>query len=262
MHYLKGTPDPKTPNVMVFETGTNVWRKYNTWPAALAVQRTIFLNAGNKLSFDKPKPDKEKFNEFISDPAKPVRYTAKVAVERGSDFMVEDQRFTSGRSDVLSFQSELLNTDVTLSGPVKADLFVSTTGTDADFVVKIIDIYPENYAALQPGVEKKMDGYQQLVRGEIMRSKFRKSFAAPEPMIPGKITEVEWDMEDVNHCFLKGHRIMIQIQSSWFPLNDRNPQTFTDIYKADETQFHKAVHRIYFSPNYPSHINVLTITPH
>jgi putative CocE/NonD family hydrolase len=173
--------------------------------------------------------------------------------------MVEDQRFTASRPDVLSFETAPLAADLTLAGPVAADLFVATTGTDADFVVKIIDVYPDNAASTDTLIPVKMNGSQMLVRGEIMRSKFRRSFSAPVPMKPGKVTEVKWDMEDVSHCFLKGHRIMIQIQSSWFPLSDRNPQTFTDIYHAGSNAFHTATHRIYYSPDAPSHITVFTL---
>lgn len=260
MHYLKDAPDPQLPNAYVFETGTNQWKKYSKWPPAEATQKAIYFHAGNKLSFDVPKAEAKAFDWYVSDPAHPVPYTAEVRNIRGSEFMVEDQRFAATRPDVLVYQSDVLTKDVTVAGNVMADLFVSTTGTDADFVVKVIDVYPNDApdnAALNPAL--KMGGFQMLVRGEIMRAKFRNSFSKPEPMVPGKVTEIKWDVEDINHCFLAGHKIMIQVQSTWFPLNDRNPQKFIDIYKANESDFQKATQKVYFSPEYPSHVDVKVI---
>jgi putative CocE/NonD family hydrolase len=173
--------------------------------------------------------------------------------------MIEDQRFAATRPDVLVYQTDLLTKDVTIAGNVMADLFVATTGTDADFIVKVIDVYPDDAPNNSPVAGTKMGGFQMLVRGEIMRAKFRNSFSKPEPMVPGKVTEVKWDVEDISHCFLKGHKIMIQIQSTWFPLNDRNPQKFVDIYKADGSDFQKATQKVYFSPQYPSHVDVKVI---
>ena len=258
-HYLKDAPDPELPNVLVFESGTNQWRAYEQWPVKAAKKSAIYLNANNRLSFDKPKLTTKAYDEYISDPAKPVPYTAGINLIRGSDFMYEDQRFVDNRTDVLSYETETLTDNITIAGNLTADLFVSTTGTDADFVVKIIDVYPDNAPNNSPIPDTKMGGFQMLVRGEIMRSKFRNSFSNPVPMIPGKITEVKWDMDDINHSFLKGHKIMIQVQSSWFPLNDRNPQKFIDIYKAKDSDFKKATHKVYFSPKYPSHINIQVV---
>jgi putative CocE/NonD family hydrolase len=163
--------------------------------------------------------------------------------------MVEDQRFAFTRPDVITFETETLQEDVTIAGHLTADLFVSSTGTDADFIVKLIDEAPQ-------------DGYQLMVRGEVMRAKFRKSFSNPIPLVPNKITEVKFDMQDAAHCFLKGHKIMIQIQSSWFPLVDRNPQTFTNIYTADESAFQKATNRVYFNKDAASHIKLQVIPTH
>jgi putative CocE/NonD family hydrolase len=257
MHYLKDAPDPQLPKAYVFESGSNQWKKYSKWPPAEAKQAAIYMQPGGKLAFTAPKANKQMFDSYLSDPAKPVPYTAEVRTIRGSDFMVEDQRFAATRPDVLVYQTDTLTSDVTIAGNVMADMFVSTTGTDADFVVKVIDVYPDNApnnAALNPAIP--MGGFQMLVRGEIMRAKFRKDFAKPEPMVPGKVTEIKWDVEDINHSFLKGHRIMIQVQSTWFPLNDRNPQKFVNIYKANEADFQKATNRVYFTPQYPSHIDV------
>ena len=256
MHYLKDAPDAQLPKAYMFETGSNQWKKYSAWPPVEAVQKAIYLQPGNKLSFDKPKAATTSFDQYISDPAKPVPYSAAINTIRGSEFMIEDQRFAATRPDVLVYQTDVLTKDVTIAGNVMADLFVSTTGTDGDFVVKVIDVYPDDAPNNSPVPGTKMGGFQMLVRGEIMRAKYRNSFSKPEPMIPGKVTEVKWDVEDINHCFLKGHKIMIQIQSTWFPLNDRNPQKFVDIYKATEADFQKATQKVYFSPQYPSHVDV------
>lgn len=260
MHYLKDAPDPKLPNIYVFETGSNVWKQYTSWPAPESKSAAIYLQPGKKLAFEKPKAAAKAFDEYISDPNQPVPYTAEIRAIRGSEFMVEDQRFASTRPDVLTYESPVLDKDVTIAGNVAADLFVTTTGTDADFIVKLIDVYPDdapNNSMLNPATQ--MGGFQMMIRGEVMRAKYRNSFSKPEPMVPGKVTEVKFDMEDANHTFLKGHKIMIQIQSTWFPLSDRNPQKFVNIYKATEADFQKATHRVFFSPKYPSHVDVRII---
>ena len=198
---------------------------------------------------------KPAFHQYLCDPDKPVPYTSEIRIIRGSDFMYEDQRFAASRPDVLVYESEVLKEDLTISGNVFADLFVSTTGTDADFVVKLIDVYPgdaPNDSPLNPNM--KMGGFQLLVRGEVMRSKFRKSFSKPEPMTPGKIENVKFDMQDAAHRFKKGHKIMVQVQSSWFPLVDRNPQKFVNIYKANASDFQKATHRVYLSCQASSYV--------
>ncbi|HJY23057.1 MAG TPA: CocE/NonD family hydrolase, partial [Hanamia sp.] len=181
-----------------------------------------------------------------------------VHFKRTREYMNDDQRFASRRSDVLTYETEILNNDVTLAGPIIADLMASISATDADFVVKLIDVFPDNfkYSDDVKGNNNNypMGGYQMLVRGEIMRGKFRNSFEKPEPFIPGKITNVKWELPDVAHTFLTGHRIMIQIQSSWFPLADRNPQKFIDIYKADDSDFQKATIRIYHDAAHASKI--------
>ena len=173
--------------------------------------------------------------------------------------MYEDQRFAASRPDVLVYESDTLTEDVTISGNVMADLFVSTTGTDADFVVKLIDVYPGNAPNNSPIAGTKMGGFQLLIRGEVMRAKFRNSFSKPEPMKSGEVTEVKFDMQDAAHTFKKGHKLMVQVQSSWFPLVDRNPQKFVNIYQAIEADFQKATHRVYFSPQQPSSVMVSVI---
>jgi hypothetical protein len=173
------------------------------------------------------------------------------------DYMVEDQRFAARRTDVLVYQTEALEADITLAGPITASLQVSTSGTDSDWVVKLIDVYPDNYSDPRPnpgGV--RLGGFEQLLRGEPMRGKFRNSFERPEPFEPGVVTKVEFVAPDVLHTFRRGHRIMIQVQSSWFPLVDRNPQKFVDIYQATETDFQKATQRVYHDAAYPSGIKI------
>jgi putative CocE/NonD family hydrolase len=184
-----------------------------------------------------------------------VPYTEDVHTNRTEAYMKDDQRFASRRPDVMTYRTEVLTEDITVTGPVTADLFVSTTGTDADYVVKLIDVFPPDAKSEDPDLKFPMGGYQMLVRGEVFRGKYRNSFEKPEPFVPGKVAEVKFDMPDVAHTFRKGHRLMIQVQNSWFPLVDRNPQKFVDIYKCSENDFQKATHRIYHNADYPSHIS-------
>ena len=245
-YWLKGKGDPKLPEALVFETGTNQWRREDAWPPKDAQAQALYLRADGKLSFDPPREAAAAFDEYISDPDKPVPYINGQAPGMTREHMVEDQRFASTRTDVLTYRSDELTGDVTLSGPLTASLDVSTTGTDSDWVVKLIDVYPEDYPNPDPNpAGVRMGGYQQLVRGEAMRGKFRNSYSKPEPFVPGKMEKVEWAMPDINHCFRRGHRIMVQVQSSWFPLVDRNPQKFEDIYNARAADFVKATERVY-----------------
>jgi putative CocE/NonD family hydrolase len=259
-HYLKDKPNPELPKAYIFETGSNEWKKYDQWPPKNTAEKKLYLHPNGKLSFSPTPTTAPAFDEYTSDPDKPVPYTAEIRNIRGSDFMYEDQRFAATRPDVLVYESEVLTEDVAISGNVIANLFVSTTGTDADFVVKLIDVYPGNAPNDSPeNPRKAMGGFQLLVRGEVMRSKFRKSFTVPEAMVPDKIENVKFDMQDAAHRFKKGHKIMIQIQSSWFPLVDRNPQKFVNIYKAEESDFQKANHRVYTSGNTASYVGVRVI---
>jgi putative CocE/NonD family hydrolase len=252
-YYLKGKGDiSKQAEATIFFSGENQWRKFNQWPPADKADRPIYLQPGGKLSWDAP-AGKSSYAEYVSDPAHPVPYTEDVHFTRTISYMDDDQRFASRRPDVLTFQTDVLNDDLTIGGPVVADLKVSITGTDADFVVKIIDVFPNDFKypnsvteqGRQGGGTYPMDGYQMLVRGEIMRGKYRNSYTTPEPFSPNKTTEVKFTLPDVAHTFKKGHRLMIQIQSSWFPLADRNPQKFMNIYEANENDFQKATIRIY-----------------
>ena len=260
-HFLKDKQDPNLPKAFIFETGSNEWKKYDQWPPKNTVEKKLYLHPNGKLSFE-PSVAKaaSAFDEYTSDPAKPVPYTSEIRIIRGSDYMYEDQRFAATRPDVLVYESDVLKEDVAISGNVFADLFVSTTGTDADFVVKLIDVYPgdaPNDSPVNPAM--KMGGFQLLVRGEVMRAKFRNSFSKPEAMVPDKVEHVKFDMQDAAHRFKKGHKIMIQVQSSWFPLVDRNPQKFVNIYKATETDFQSAKHRIYTSGANASYVGVRVV---
>jgi hypothetical protein len=181
-----------------------------------------------------------------------------VTIGMAKEYMTADQRFASRRPDVLVYTSQVLDEDLTITGPVKVDLVVSTTGTDSDWIVKLIDVYPNDYPDPSPNPKGvRMGGYQQLVRGDVMRGKFRNSFEKPEPFVPQKPTPVKFTMQDVFHTFRSGHRLMIQVQSSWFPLVDRNPQVFVDIYRAKESDYHQATERVYHSRELPSSVNVL-----
>jgi uncharacterized protein len=260
----KGTAIPKA---YVFETGTNVWRKYDAWPPTQAKTKALYFHAGGKLSFDPP-GEKEGFDEYVSDPAHPAPFVDYISTSVPQRYMVDDQRFAARRPDVLVYQSEPLEEDVTLAGPVASKLRVASTGTDSDFVVKLIDVYPDDYPDSEGANTSKrvlgppavrMGGYQQLLRGEPLRAKFRNSWETPEPLTPGKSTAVDFTMPDIYHTFRKGHRIMVQVQSSWFPLVDRNPQTFTEIPYAKPEDFKKATEEIFHSKDQASHIDVLVV---
>ncbi len=255
-YWLKGKGDGKLPEAYVFETGTNVWRREDAWPPKGVQSKTLYFGKGGKLSFDAP--SESGFDEYVSDPNKPVPYINGQASGMTREHMVEDQRFASTRTDVLTYQSDVLKTDVTIAGQLITKLFVSTTGTDSDFVVKLIDVYADDFPDPDPnpaGVH--MAGFQQLLRGEAFRGKYRNSFSKPEPFTPGKMDKVEYEMPDVYHTFRKGHRIMVQVQSSWFPLVDRNPQKFLNIYEAKAGDFVKATQRVYFGASSSSGVQVL-----
>jgi putative CocE/NonD family hydrolase len=270
--YLKSNGDAKLPKAYVFETGTNVWRKYSAWPPKNAEPKTLYFHANGGLSFDPPAAESSAFDEYVSDPAKPVPFVNYVTLSVPQEYMVSDQRFASSRTDVLVYQTPVLQEDVTIAGPIAPRLFVSTSGTDSDFDVKLIDVYPPDYPDSKPDAPRAEDsgkprtdvppptftmgGYQQLVRGEPFRGKFRHSFEKPEPFTPGKVEEIDTTLQDVNHTFRRGHRIMVQIQSSWFPLTDRNPQTFVDIPDARPSDFVKATERVYHTKEEPSGIGV------
>jgi putative CocE/NonD family hydrolase len=269
--YLKDKGDAKLPKAYVFETGANVWRRYSAWPPKDAEAKTLYFRAGGGLSFDPPASDSPAFDEYVSDPAKPVPFVNYTALSVPQEYMVSDQRFAGSRTDVLVYETPVLQEDVTIAGPVSPRLFVSTSGTDSDWDVKLIDVYPADYPDSKLDESKAEDrnkrtdvappafvmgGYQQLVRGEPFRGKFRHSFETPEPFTPGKVEQIDFAMPDVYHTFRPGHRIMVQIQSSWFPLTDRNPQTFVNIPNAKPADFVKATERVYHSKGQASGIVV------
>jgi uncharacterized protein len=255
-HLLKGGENPKLPEAYVFETGTHQWRRYEAWPPKDVQTRALYFHANGKLSFQAPAED-EGYEEYISDPNKPVPFIPNIASGMTREHMLDDQRFASSRTDVLIYQTDVLEEDITLAGPIMPKLFVSTTGTDSDWIVKLIDVYSGDYPDPSPNPKGvHMGGYQQLVRGEAIRGKFRNSFTKPEPFTPRKITEVSYTMPDAYHTFRKGHRIMVHIQSSWFPLIDRNPQKFTNIYQATESDFQKATQRLHHNSQAASHLQL------
>lgn len=259
--HLKGQAGQPLPKATVFETGKNQWRSFDAWPPRSAKPRAFYLEAQGRLSAAKPdtNPDAGQgvFDAFVSDPARPVPHTQEITSGFSPAFMAEDQRFASRRPDVLVYETAPLEADLTLAGPLRPVLQVSTTGTDSDWVVKVIDVYPDD----APDPQDQPDGWhaggaQMLVRGDILRGKFRNSFQTPEPFVPGQPTEVAFTLPDIFHTFQKGHRLMVQIQCSWFPLADRNPQTFCDIPNAPPEAFRKAEQRVYRSRTLPSRLEV------
>ena len=256
-YWLKGKGDGKFDEATCFQTGSNKWKTYNSWPPKEATIKKLYAGANNTCSFDKPTIAKG-FVSYTSDPAKPVPYRI-LPIEatygpgsRWRPWHIEDQRFVYTRPDVISFTMDSLTDDLTVTGKIMAHLFASTSGTDADWIVKLIDVYPD--------FDEKsltMSGYQLPVAMEVFRGRFRKSFTNPTPLVPNKPEEFVIDLHDINHTFQKGHRIMIQVQSTWFPVIDRNPQKYVpNIFEAKESDFIKAEHRIYFSAQYPTYVEL------
>ncbi|MGZ3846129.1 MAG: CocE/NonD family hydrolase [Flavisolibacter sp.] len=260
-YYLKGKGDSaKIKEATVFFSGENQWHQLPQWPPANEQPQNLYLQPNGGLAWTKA-PEAKSFTEYTSDRDKPVPYTEDVHLNRTREYMTDDQRFASRRPDVIVFETDTLTNDVTLAGPLYADLFASISTTDADFVVKLIDVFPDNFRYADDMAPTRsvsgsypMGGYQMLVRGEVMRGRFRKSFEKPEPFTPNKVEEVKFYLPDIAHTFKKGHRIMVQVQSSWFPLVDRNPQKFVDIYQAKAGDFQKAQVKIYHSNQYPSSV--------
>ncbi len=241
-YYLKDKGTLNIAEATMFETGSNQWKFYTSWPPKEVTETDYFLNEDNKLTTKKGTG----FDEYINDPAKPVPYTNGIFARRNNEYMAEDQRFAATRPDVLVYETTELSEDITLAGNISADLRVSITGTDADFIVKLIDVLPENEPNFKNAPRGfQMAGYQRLVRAEVIRGKFRNSFEKPEAFVPGKISQVKFSLNDVAHTFKKGHRIMVQVQSSWFPLVDRNPQKFMRIPDAGESDFQKINIKLY-----------------
>jgi putative CocE/NonD family hydrolase len=258
MHYLKGKSIRPLPEAFVFETGTNQWRQFPAWPPANLEKRNLYFQAEGKISFDPPAGNGQSSDEFISDPSNPVPFTEAIDIGMTVEYMADDQRFASRRPDVLDYRTEALQEDLTLAGNIVAQLKVATTGTDADWIVKLIDVYPDNHPNFPHNPENvKMAGYQQMVRSEVMRGRFRNSYEKPEPFVPNQVTDIKLELLDVLHTFKKGHRLMVQIQSTWFPLVDRNPQKYVDnIFQAGASDFTEATHRVYRSAELSSYLEV------
>jgi uncharacterized protein len=261
-YYLEGKGDiSNIPEATIFISGSNEWRQFSEWPPKNATDKMLFLSADGKLSWQKPEAQKN-FSEYTSDPAHPVPYTQAVHFNRTREYMDDDQRFAERRPDVLTFKTEVLNDDITVTGNVIADLMTSISTTDADFVVKLIDVFPDTlsyndvdiYAEKEPDLIYPMGGYEMLVHAEIFRGRYRNSYENPEAFTPGKIENVKFSVANVAHTFKRGHRIMIQIQSTWFPLADRNPQQFIDIYHCSNNDFIKSDIRIWHDANEASKI--------
>lgn len=238
-YHLKGKGEMDLPEAYIFETGSNQWTTHDAWPPKNMEQQKFYFQAAGKLSATPPptqgKGANTTFDQYISDPSKPVPYTEDVHLRRTREYMTDDQRFASRRPDVLVYQTEVLEEPLTLAGPLFADLWVSLSTTDADFVVKLIDVFPDTMKSTGGGVP--LGGYQMLVRGEIMRGRYRDSFEHPKAFKPNVPTNVKFELPDVAHTFLPGHKLMIQVQSTWFPLADRNPQQFINIYEAKDEDF-------------------------
>jgi putative CocE/NonD family hydrolase len=246
--YLRKDAKPALPNAAVFETGSNRWRTFTEWPPKSAGPRSLYLRAGGKLSFEAPPATGDRgYDEYVSDPAKPVPFLPVRNTGMKPDYMALDQRFAATRADVLVYATDPLTEDVTIAGSVRPSLFVSTSGTDSDWIVKLIDVYPDS---------SERGGFQHLVRGDVMRGKFRNSYSRPEAFVPGKVERVAFGTDDVMHTFKRGHRIMVQIQSTWFPLVDRNPQAFVDIYNASASDFKAATQRVYRTPAQASRVEL------
>jgi hypothetical protein len=257
--FLKGDTNYVATEALMFETGTHQWRKFDVWPPREAKEQTLFFHPEGRLALGaQPADGATAFDEYVSDPAKPVPFTQEVTTDYPRGYPTHDQRFAAARPDVLVYETEPLEEDLTFAGPLKATLHVATTGTDADWVVKLIDVYQPHFPNPEPNpAYLQMGGYQQLVRGDVMRSRFRNSFEKPEALEPGKTTKIEFTIPDVLHTFRRGHRVMVQVQSSWFPLVDRNPQTYVpNIAWAKPEDFKKATQRVHRSATAASGITV------
>jgi putative CocE/NonD family hydrolase len=275
-HLRDGTPDAKLPKIAratVFETGTNVWRRYDAWPPKDAKPRQLYFAPGGKLSFTPPAATEAEFDTWVADPAKPVPFIGYTALGVPQEFMVSDQRFAATRPDVLTYRSDALEDDLTVVGPITVKLFASTSGTDADWVVKLIDVYPAEME--EDGPKKRrprtedvelqdsaLGGTQQLVRADPLRGRFRQGFETPVAMVPGQVEALKVELQDVNHTFRRGHRIMVQVQSSWFPLIDRNPQTFVPIRSARAEDFKAATQKLYRWQGQASALDIQVMPAH
>jgi putative CocE/NonD family hydrolase len=263
-YWLKNKGSLPLKEALLFQTGSNTWVKFDSWPPGNAQKRTLYFREDGKLSFEAPQSESaQSFDSYVSDPAHPVPYRSRpIDMTYPEDhpggwptWLVQDQRFVDNRPDVISWQTEELKEDVTLAGRVTAKLFASTTGSDADWIVKLIDVYPQKYPE-----DWKLSGYELMIADEVFRGRFRNSFEKPEPLTPGAVTPFAIDLHTANHVFKKGHRIMVQVQSTWFPIIDRNPQKFVpNIFEARESDYQKATQRIYRSKDFPSGVEIFVL---
>jgi putative CocE/NonD family hydrolase len=261
-YWLKDKGKLPLNEALTFETVSNQWKQYDQWPPRHNVNsRNLYFHESGEVSFDPPPQQGEALDSYLSDPAHPVPYRHRPISPTypgggWPTWLLEDQRFVHMRPDVASWQTDALKEEVAVAGDIVADLFASTTGSDADWIVKLIDVYPEEYSP-----DPKLGGYQLIIADEVFRGRFRNSYEKPEPIIPNQVTEYKIDLHTNDHAFLKGHRIMVQVQSTWFPVIDRNPQTFVEnIYKATERDYRPATQRIYRSSQYPSHVVLPVLT--
>jgi len=253
---LKDEKLPTLPEAYVFETGKNQWRKFPDWPPSNSRRESLYFHVEGLLSSKEPDSDQEVFDEYVSDPSKPVPFTEAITIRMTREYMVEDQRFAARRPDVLVYQTEVLKKDLTVAGPVTADLWVSTSGTASDFIVKLIDAFPEHAKdAPQTRDGRDMAGYQMMVRSEVIRGRFRNSYEKPEPFTANQPTRIVLQLQDILHTFRQDHRLMVQIQSTWFPLVDRNPQKYLEnMFEAQGEDYTRTAQRLFRSKLHPSHI--------
>ncbi|MBN1561683.1 CocE/NonD family hydrolase [candidate division KSB1 bacterium] len=246
--FLREGKSPDMPEALIFETGANRWRQFDEWPPKSCTAQQLYLCENACLSFEGP-VSLAAADSFISDPHNPVPYSKEISTDWIKEYMTEDQRFVSNRPDVLDYVSEELQSDITMAGPMRVNLYVSTSGSASDWVVKLVDVYPNDH--------KEKPAAQLLVRGEILRGRFRDSYEFPKPFEPNQMTLISFELLDILHTFKRGHRMMIQVQSTWFPLFDRNPQSYVDnIFEAEEKDFIKVTNRVYRCKDFPSHLQI------
>jgi putative CocE/NonD family hydrolase len=265
-HHLKDGPKPGTPRVLVYETGANQWHRLDHWPRACTTgcpepARDLYLLGGGRLGFDRGPADAAPYDEYVSDPAKPVPYRLRPIIptyapeSTWGEWLVDDQRHVASRTDVLVYTTEPLKEPLRVAGEPYARLYASTSGSDADWVVKLIDVWPDEVPE-----SPKQGGYQQMLSADVLRGRFREDFSVARPIAPNKVLPYRIRLPHVSHTFLPGHRIMVQIQSSWFPLYDRNPQTFVpNIMFAPPESYVKATHRVWRTKEYPTAIELPVI---
>jgi putative CocE/NonD family hydrolase len=259
-HYLKDDGLPDLPEALIYDAGSNEWNRFAQWPPANTTPLKYYFHNNEILSAEKSSLNNSS-DSYTSDPRNPVPFTNEISNKRSREFMIEDQRFADTRPDVLTYATPILENDITIAGPVTADLYISSTGTDADFIVKIIDVYPDTSSEyILNGKTIKLGGFEELIRAETMRARYRNSLENPEALQPGKITEVKFTMPDVMYTFKKGHKIMIQVQSSWFPLTAMNPQQFIDVYHCDKADLLKATQTVYHQENAASGVEFSVMT--